>query len=78
MTQGSRADGMFCIVSRSKRRLRAGLARVDERAGAGDRHGFLHGRQFQRAVDLRAEADGHADVLHARVVRNPASSNVTE
>ena len=44
-------------------RLRAGLARVDERAGAGDRHGFLHRRELQGAVDLGAEADGHADVL---------------
>ena len=35
-------------------------------AGAGDRHRFLHARQFHGRVDLGTETDGEADVLDRR------------
>ena len=63
MTHGSRADGMFCSVSRSNvefvpvsRVSTSGLAPVTVTVSCTV-------AELEGAVDLGTEADGHADVL---------------
>ena len=63
MTHGSRADGMFCSWSMRERLLGPGLLGVDDRALAGDRDRFLHGRDAQLRADVGAEADRDLNAL---------------